>query len=81
MARGIQRKYPVAAEKLRSRADNYNAGVALAKKYVWLGKALIVAPDDTCGVSTLTRDPEPLKRLYQKGLRDGELIKAFLDIE
>ena len=81
LARGIQRKYPVAAEKLRSRADNYNAGVALAKKYVWLGKALIVAPDDTCGVSTLTRDPEPLKRLYQKGLRDGELIKAFLDIE
>lgn len=81
LARGIQRKYPVAAEKLRSRADNYNAGVALAKKYVWLGKALIVAPDDTCGVSTLTRDPEPLKRLYQNGLRDGERIKAFLDIE
>ena len=81
LARGIQRKYPVAAEKLRSRADSYNAGVALAKKYVWLGKALIVAPDDTCGVSTLTRDPEPLKRLYQKGLRDGERIKAFLDIE
>ena len=81
LARGIQRKYPVAAEKLRSRADNYNAGVALAKKYVWLGKALIVAPDDTCGVSTLTRDPEPLKQLYQKGLRDGERIKAFLDIE
>lgn len=81
LARGIQRKYPVAAEKMRGRADSYNAGVALAKKYAQLGKALIVAPDNTCGVSTLTRDPEPLKRLYQKGLNDGERIKAFLTIE
>jgi len=81
LARGIQRKYPVAAEKMRSRADTYNAGVALAKKYAQLGMALIIAPDDTCGVSTLTRDPEPLKQLYQKGLNDGKHIEAFLDMK
>lgn len=81
LARGIRRKYPIAAEKMRSRADAYNAGVALAKKYAELGKTLIIAPDDTCGVSTLTRDTEPLKRLYQKGLRDGERVKAFLTNE
>lgn len=81
LARGIQKKYPVAAEKLRQRADTYNAGVVLAKKYAALGKVLIVAPDDTCGVSTLTRDPEPLKQLYQKGLKDGERIKTFLSID
>ncbi len=81
LARGIQRKYPIAAEKLRQRAEHYNSGVAHAKKYEELGKALIVAPDNTCGVSTLTRDSEPLKQLYQKGLKDGERIKAFLTIE
>lgn len=33
---------------------------------------LIVAPDDTCGVSTLSRDPADLKRLYEKGYTDGK---------
>lgn len=80
LARGIQKEYPVSAEKLRQRADTYNAGVALAKKYAALGNVLIVAPDDTCGVSTLTRDPEPLTQLYKKGLKDGERIKAFLSV-
>jgi len=78
LARRIQRKYPVSAEKLRSRADSYNAGVTLAKQYAAQGKVLIVAPDDTCGVSTLTRDPESLRQLYQKGLKDAERIKAFI---
>lgn len=77
-ARGIQRKYPVAAEKLRHRADAYNAGVARAREYAAQGRVLIVSPDDTCGVSTLTRDPEPLMQLYRKGLKDGERIQAFL---
>lgn len=78
LARGIQRKYPVAAERLRQRADTYNSGVALAKEYAKRGKVLIVAPDDTCGVNTLTRDPELLKRLYEKGYADGRSIETFL---
>ena len=32
---------------------------------------LIIAPDDTCGVKTLTRDQEALKKLYTKGIRDA----------
>ena len=78
LARRIQKKYPVAAEKLRRRADTYNEGVALAKTYAAQGKALIIAPDDTCGVNTLTREKEPLMQLYQKGLQDGEHIRAFI---
>lgn len=78
LARGIQRKYPVAAERLRQRADTYNSGVALAKEYAKHGKVLIVAPDDTCGVNTLTRDPVLLKRLYEKGYSDGRIIETFL---
>lgn len=78
LARMIRRRYPIAAEKLRGRAESYNTGVALAQKHVKSGKALIVAPDDTCGVSTLTRDADKLDQLYRKGYNDGERIAAFM---
>ncbi len=48
------------------------------KRDVAQGKVLIVAPDDTCGVSTLTRDVAALENLYVKGLGDGRKIKTFL---
>lgn len=78
IARLIRRHYPNAAEALCHRAKNYNDGVELAPRYAEEGKAVIVAPDDTCGVNTLTRDPELLDQLYRKGYRDGEKIRAFL---
>ena len=65
-------------EGLRRRAERYNRGVALAQDYARQGKLLIVAPDDTCGVRTLSRDRDALLRLYEKGLRDGQKIPAFL---
>ena len=78
LANRIQRKYPLAAEKLRGRADRYNRGVALAKEYEASGKVLIIAPDDTCGVDTLTKNRDALKRLYEKGYQDAKGIEAFL---
>ena len=78
LAKRIARRYPNAARRLRLRADWYNLGVQLAKAYEAQGKALIVAPDDTCGVDTLTRDKEAMDRLYQKGYADAEAIRGFL---
>ena len=78
LAKRLEKRYPAAAEGLRRRAERYNRGVALAQDYARQGKLLIVAPDDTCGVRTLSRDPDVLSRLYEKGLRDGEKIPAFL---
>lgn len=78
LARGIRGKYPAAAKLLEQRAQHYNDGVALARRYAGLGKLLIVAPDDTCGVRTLTRDADALKRLYEKGYQDGQKIADFL---
>lgn len=43
-----------------------------------LDNVLIVAPDDTCGVDTLTKDVEALNKLYNKGYKDGTKIKAFM---
>lgn len=74
----IQRKYPLAAERLRTRARRYNEGIALAREYAKQGKVLIVSPDDTCGVDTLRRDRDCLQRLYEKGYGDGQKITDFL---
>ena len=81
LAKMIQKKYPQAAYQLELRAEHYNEGVALTQKYVQEGKALIVAPDDTCGVDTLTKDPAALKRLYEKGYHDGAAISKFIELE
>lgn len=78
LARLIQKRYPQAAESLRKRAERYNEGVALAKELEREGRALIVAPDDTCGVQTLTRKKNALDALYAKGYGDGVAIQEFL---
>ncbi len=78
MARVMHRRYPNAAQQLRTKADRYNQGVALAQHYAAMGKALIVAPQDTCGVSTLTRDKEALERFYKEGYADGRKISDFM---
>lgn len=78
LAKMIERKYPDAAQALLSRADNYNAGVSRAKELESERKTLIISPDDTCGVSTLTRKRGPLDKLYAKGFEDGAKIKDFI---
>lgn len=50
----------------------------MAQKLAAEGKVLIIAPDDTCGVKTLTRDQKALKKLYSKGMKDAERIRDFL---
>lgn len=78
LAGRIQKKYPLAAQNLRARARRYNDGVALAKQYESQGRALIVAPDDTCGVGTLTKDRDALERFYRTGYQDGQAILNFI---
>lgn len=78
LARGIRKKYPLAAAKMAQRAQHYNESVALARRYAAEGKLLIVAPDDTCGVSTLKRNADDMNQLYEKGYGDGVKIARFL---
>lgn len=78
LAKRIQKKYPLAAEKLMHRADLYNTNIQLAREYEKEGKVLIIAPDDTCGVSTLSRNQEDLIKLYYKGYQDGKKIHTFI---
>ena len=59
-------------------AELYNGEVALAQRYAREGRVLIISPDDTCGVDTLTRDLDRLKQLYGKGLHDAQRIADFM---
>lgn len=79
LAAGIRKKYPLAAEKLCERAVRYNEGVEMAKQYEKKGRLLILAPDDTCGMDTLTRNLEAMKQVYGKGIKSAEQIKDFLN--
>ena len=78
LARMFQSKYPKAARQLELRAERYNEGVALAQKYAKDGKAIIISPDDTCGVDTLVKNKSSLQKLYEKGYEDAEKISLFL---
>lgn len=78
LADRIQKKYPKSAERLRQKAEQYNRSVLLAKEYEAQGRALIIAPDDTGGVDTLTRNREALKRFYDKGYLDAKDIPEFI---
>lgn len=79
IAKRIRRKYPLAADNLLRRSERYNAGVALAREYERQGRALIVAPPSTGGLSTLTRDKDALDHFYRRGYADAAAIGAFLD--
>ena len=76
-ARAIRGKYPKAAAELLTMAEKYRTGVELALKMQSEGKLLLIAPDDTGGVKTLTKDPALLKALYDKGYADAGKIAAF----
>ncbi len=78
LADRIRKKYPLAAEQLKKRAEHYNQGVQFAKEYEAQGRVLIVVPDNTCGVDTLTKNKEALRQFYEKGYQDAQAIREFL---
>jgi predicted patatin/cPLA2 family phospholipase len=77
-ARLLRRKYPRASEQLLLRYEKYNSGVEFAKACEKEGRALIIAPDNIDGMSTLTKNRDILDRLYRKGYADAAAITAFL---
>ncbi len=78
LAKLIEKKYPMAAEKLRQRSKRCNDGIAYAKQLEKQGKVLIISPDELCGMNTLTKDKSAMQKMYQKGLRDAKKIQNFL---
>ncbi len=77
-ARVLSRHWPAAGERLLNRYRIYNDEVALAKQYEKDGAVLILAPDDLCGLNTLSKSYEGLERMYRKGYAAAEAIAPFL---
>ncbi len=72
------RKYPKVIELLKNRHNAYNESVAAVKELEKQGKALLVCPDDCCGVDTLTKDRHAIFKLYEKGQIDAKRILDFI---
>ena len=51
---------------MEQRAELYNTSLDKAVRYEREGRLLIVAPDDLCGMDTLTRDKAAMDRFYKK---------------
>lgn len=78
LAHRISKEFPNTAEALMNRAKRYNEGVERARQYAAEGKLLIIAPDDTCGVHSLSQDTIVMNHLYRKGYTDAEKIIPFM---
>lgn len=71
-------RWPNAYGALLRRSVRYNRDVAAVKELERAGKALLVAPSDIGGMSTLTRDKEAIEALYHMGYAQGERILDFI---
>ena len=70
--------YPKTLEALLKRHLNYNQAVEEVLALEEQGKALLLAPADIDGISTLRRNGLALDRLYGYGYQDGAKLEAFL---
>ena len=43
------------------------------------GKVLLIAPDDICGMGSLTKDMDTINALYKKGYEDAKKIEDFMN--
>ena len=74
----LVRRYPASAAALLKRWEVYNRELEEALALEKASRALILAPDDVSGIGTLSRDPQPIKALYEKGIKAGELLNGFI---
>ena len=70
--------YPKTLEALLQRHLNYNQAVEEVLDLEKQGKALLLAPADIDGISTLRRNGLALDLLYGYGYQDGAKLEAFL---
>ena len=77
-ARVLSQSNPSVAALLRTRGQRYRQGVAMALDLEKAGRCRVIAPTDTCGVGTVTRDRKKLRRLYFSGYHDARVLRDIL---
>ena len=71
-------RFKKAAEKLASRAKVYNEKIKYIKKLQEEGKVLILSPEDTYGIDTLSKNRESMLKLYEDGKKAAEKIPEWI---
>ena len=83
VARLMGKRHPALAEAMQRRADMYNAQAALVAAAEAEGKAFVVRPETSLGISRTERHPDELQRVYDLGLAAGEkslpALRAWLE--
>lgn len=77
LAKLLRHRYPAAARGLALRAERYNKTVRQALKLEQAGRCCVLAPDNTEGMATLTKDRESLEKMYRKGWKDAEKLVCW----
>ena len=77
----IKKEFPKFANKLENRCDIYNKKLDEIMKLQKTKKdnILIIAPSETSGLKTLTKDYKKMQLLYEDGYNKGRLIEEFLN--
>lgn len=73
------RDWPATYAALLRRSARYNRDVAAVQELEKKGKAIVIAPTDIGGMSTLTRDKEAMERLYHMGYEQGPRVLEFVN--
>ena len=77
--RNLKKNYKEFTEILQKRCELYNDKLdMIIEKYLPKGNILIIAPDTTSGMKTLTKDYKKLDELYHEGYEKGKKIKDFI---
>lgn len=71
-------RFKKAAEKLASRAKVYNEKIEYIKKLQEQGAVLILSPEDTYGLDTLSKNRESMLKLYEDGKKAAEKIPEWI---
>jgi predicted patatin/cPLA2 family phospholipase len=74
----IKNSFPETAKILNCRYELYNQSLKKALDYEKEGKVLIISPDSSKGIGTLTKDKNKLMRLYNEGYEKADKIKNFI---
>lgn len=74
------RKYPEVFEFMRTLHTRCKDIFEKVSEWEKEGKVLVIEPADCFGMNTLTRDYEPMTKMYEQGYNDAEKIIEFVRI-
>lgn len=72
------RKYPEVFELMRTLPTRCTKIFEMAAQLEKEGRLLVIEPKDCFGMNTLTRDYEPMTKMYEQGYEDAEKIIGFV---